>query len=262
MSADIPTGYKDVDPRTARRVPLWHVLDGDGPLFDGDPPFTHEVVATIADQGFLLERVTGLGTHTGTHVSAPAHFVPDGPLLSGLGEGWALMPLVVIDVRAGAGARGGDLVVGRPDAERFEDEHGPIPRGACVLLLTGFAERWADGTRRYHDPAPGFSADLVAWLFDVREIRAVGSDTFGPDASADTSWTASSAALHRGGITIENVGPGLALMRPFGDWVAVNGPRPGFSGFPVGITGFTVPEVRGGDRPDPDTRRSGRVAYP
>jgi hypothetical protein len=30
-------------------------------------------------------------------------------------------------------------------------------------------------------------------------------------------------------------------MRRFGDWVAINGGRPHFSGFQVGITGFTLP---------------------
>ena len=28
-----------------------------------------------------------------------------------------------------------------------------------------------------------------------------------------------------GGITLENMGPGLAQMRPCGDWIELNGPR-------------------------------------
>ena len=67
----------------------------------------------------------------------------------------------------------------------------------------------------------------------------MGSDTFGPDASSDADFSATSTALDRGGVTVENVGPGLALMRPFGDWVSINGARPRFSGFQMGITGFT-----------------------
>ncbi|MET0285845.1 MAG: hypothetical protein ABW352_15295, partial [Polyangiales bacterium] len=62
---------------------------------------------------------------------------------------------------------------------------------------------------------------------------------FGPDASSDSHFGATHTALRKGGITLENVGPGLARMRPYGDWIAINGARPRFSGFQVGITGFT-----------------------
>ena len=85
------------------------------------------------------------------------------------------------------------------------------------------------------------AANAVTWLFDKRAIKATGSDTFGPDASSDEDFSATSITLAKGGITVENVGPGLAKMRPFGDWVSINGARPRFSGFQMGITGFTKP---------------------
>src|SRR4051812_38322675 len=71
----IPHGYAGVDPRTATRVPLWQELGPSNPIFEGDPEFTAEVFTTIPESGYLLERITSLGTHTGTHISAPAHFV-------------------------------------------------------------------------------------------------------------------------------------------------------------------------------------------
>jgi kynurenine formamidase len=176
------------------RVPLWQELSAATPLFPGDPPFEHDIVTTIPESGYLLERVTSLGTHTGTHISAPAHFVRDAPAVSQLDEGWTLMPLVVLDVRSRVAADGGDFQVDVAALRRFER----------------------------------------------RGITGVGSDTFGPDASSDADFSATATALQHGGITVENVGPGLARMRPFGDWVSVNGARPRFSGFPMGITGFTL----------------------
>ena len=242
----IPRGYEEVDPRTARRVPLWQELSGSNPLFPGDPPFTHETFTTIPQSGYLLERITSLGTHTGTHVSAPAHFVPGAPALSQLDESWTLMPLVVLDVRARIAARGGDFQVDITALRQFEQHHGPIPVDACVLLLTGYSSHYTQQTGPgraddYFDPAPGFAQAAVAWLFENRRIKALGSDTFGPDATSDTDFTATSTTLHHGGITVENVGPGLTRMRPFGDWISINGGRPRFSGFQVGITGFTRP---------------------
>jgi kynurenine formamidase len=241
----IPRGYEDVDPRTARRVPLWQELSVTNPIFPGDPPFTYKIFNTIAKDGYLLERITSLGTHTGTHVSAPGHFVEGAPKISQLDESWTLMPLVVLDVRERIAGAGGDFLLGVPELRQFEHRHGDIPAGGCVLMLTGFSSHYTTDVRPgpaddYFDPAPGFSAEAVAWLFESRRIRAVGADTFGPDATSDEEYTATATALQHGGITVENVGAGLAQMRPFGDWVSINGGRPRFSGFQMGITGFTL----------------------
>jgi kynurenine formamidase len=256
----IPRGYAGVDPRTAQRVPLWQELSPTNPIFEGDPEFTSKIFTTIPESGYLLEQITSLGTHTGTHISAPAHFVEGGKFLSELSEAWTLMPLVVIDVRARIEADGGDFSLGIADLKSWERRNGPIPAGGCVLLLTGFAEIFgtaakgtaakgtaAKGTATvmhhppgsYFDPAPGFTGAAAGWLFGERSIAALGSDTFGPDATSDEDFSATVTALQAGGITVENVGTGLASMRPHGDWVSINGARPKFSGFQMGITGFT-----------------------
>jgi kynurenine formamidase len=242
----IPRGYEAVDPRTARRVPLWQELSGTSPLFPGDPPFTFDVLHTIAGSGYLLERITSLGTHTGTHISAPGHFVEGAPKLNELDERWTLMPLAVIDVRERVNAHGGDFALDVDRLRTFERGYGEIPAGGCVLMLTGFSNRYTSPVRPgpaadYFGPSPGFTPEAVAWLFESRRITAVGSDTFGPDASSDADFSATATALRHCGITVENVGPGLARMRPHGDWVSINGGRPPFSGFPMGLTGFTRP---------------------
>ena len=242
----LPRGYEGVDPRTARRVPLWQTLSPADPLFPGDPPFRYRIADTIQKDGYLLEQITSLGTHTGTHISAPAHFHQGAAYLNQLDESWTLMPLVVVDVRDRVAKGGGDFTVGVKDLEHFERCHGRIPRGGCVLLLTGFGRLFFRPKRPgpandYFDPAPGFTGDAVTWLFDKRAIKATGSDTFGPDATSDENFSATSITLAKGGITVENVGPGLAGMRPFGDWISINGARPRFSGFQMGITGFTKP---------------------
>lgn len=233
----IPPGYEDVDPRTARRIPLWHELAPWNPKFPGDPPLTARAFATVGRDGFAVEQVTSLGTHAGTHVSAPSHGVEGGRALSDMGEAWALMPLAVVDARDRA--RAGRLRIEVDDLLAWEGRHGVIPGGGCLLLLTGFAERYRPGGG-YEEPAPGLSGGAAGWLLDERRIQAIGSDSFGPDAGDDPDFGATRAALGRGGLTVENVGPGLKSMRPRGDWIAVNCARPRWSGFPAGITGFTL----------------------
>jgi arylformamidase len=47
---------------------------GGMPVFPGDPEFTSE---ELTGEGFRISRLS-LGSHTGTHVDAPAHVHPDG----------------------------------------------------------------------------------------------------------------------------------------------------------------------------------------
>jgi kynurenine formamidase len=245
----IPAGYERVDPRTAERVPLTLSLRDGVPLFPGDPAFTWEVVNDTRtpahdDGGFLLEQITSLGTHTASHISAPVHFIIGGKRLGQLNEDFTLMPLAVIDVRARIRADGPDFLLEQADLQRYERRYGRIPAGGCVLLLTGYARLFAVGDGEdspyVTTPAPGFSGAAVDWLFDRRGILATGSDTLGPDATSDLALQATTRTLFHGGITLENVGTGLSRMRPHGDWIAVNGNRPAFSGFQMGFTGYTV----------------------
>jgi kynurenine formamidase len=246
----IPAGYEHVDPRTADRVPLTLSLRDGVPLFPGDPAFTFEVFIDTRtpahdDGGFLLEEITNLGTHTASHISAPVHFIIGGRRLSQLNEDFTLMPLAVIDVRDRIRAHGPDFFVTRADLQRWERRWGRIPAGGCVLLLTGYAPLFflgrGENSPYVTTPAPGFSGDAVDWLFAARSILATGSDTLGPDATMDLTLQATTRTLFHGGITLENVGTQLPRLRPHGDWIAVNGNRPAFSGFQMGFTGFTGP---------------------
>ncbi len=244
----IPMGYDGVDPRTATRVPLTMSLRDGVPLYPGDPPFRHRVAVDTRtpehlDGGYLLEQITSLGTHTASHISAPCHFVLGAPTLADLGEAFTLMPLAVLDVRARIRRSGPDFRISRADVLAWEKRHGPIPPGGCVLMLTGYARLAAQGSGAHSPyvttPAPGFAGPTVAWLYEERGILAVGSDTLGPDATSDATLRATTSALVHGGITVENVGTGLSRMRARGDWIAINGNRPAFSGFQMGFTGFT-----------------------
>lgn len=240
----IPRGYADVDPRTAARVPLWQELGAANPIFPGDPEFSFDVVATVPVDGFQVEQITSLGSHQSTHLDAPGHFIEGRRLLADLGEGWTLMPLAMLDVRARVAAEG-EFSVTVADLKAWERRYGRIPRGGLVVLFTGFSANFdtdPEGTPggSYFDPAPGFTAQAVAWLFEERGIRGVGSDTFGPDATSDADFSATYTTLAKGGVAVPNLGPGLARMRQHGDWVSLNGPRLAFSGFPIGVTGFTA----------------------
>lgn len=246
----IPVGYQRVDPRTAKRVPLTMSLRPGVPLYPDDPDFSSEVATDSRtpahdDGGYLLEHITSLGTHTASHISAPVHFIIGGKRLSQLDEDFTLMPLAVIDLRHHIKTTGPNFLVTCEDLRAWECRHGRIPARGCVLLLTGYAPLFYQGSGSdspyVTTPAPGFDGAAVDWLFTARSILSTGSDTLGPDATVDLALQATTRTLLHGGITLENVGPHLTRMRAHGDWIAVNGNRPAFSGFQMGFTGFTLP---------------------
>ena len=211
----IPAGYAQVDPRTATRVPLTMSLREGVPLYPGDPELAWEVVTDTRtpahdDGGYLLERVTSLGTHTASHISAPVHFILGGARLDQLDEDFTLMPLAVIDVAPSHPRHRARLRRHPQDLRAWERRHGRIPARGCVLLLTGYAPLFYEGSGSdspyVTTPAPGFAGAAVDWLFGARSILATGSDTLGPDATVDTALQATTRTLLHGGITLENVG--------------------------------------------------------
>jgi hypothetical protein len=83
-------------------------------------------------------------------------------------------------------------------------------------------------------------------------LSASAQTPFGPDATLDQDFSSTDTITGLGGITLENMGPGLAQMRACGDWIEINGPRLtstsqdqlggslDFSGAWMGMDGWTL----------------------
>lgn len=123
--------------------------------------------------------------HGGTHMDAPAHFAKDGAAADRVPVSAGIGPLVRIDVSAEA-ARDADYRLAVADLQRWEREHGRIPRAAIVVMYSGWGARWPDakrylGTDVAGDTAnlhfPGFSKEAAEFLVRERDIDAIGVDT-------------------------------------------------------------------------------------
>ncbi|MDH4145320.1 MAG: cyclase family protein [Acidimicrobiia bacterium] len=195
-------------------VRLSHEFDENASIFPGDPSPEIEVLFTAEDDGFLLESVK-TGTHTGTHLSAPGHFIAGATTVDDLPASDFAWPAYVVDVTERV-ATNPDFQLSVADIRALERTQGTIPAGALVILRTGFDARF--GTPAYLDTAPGFSGAAVSWMFKQRDIKGVASDTFGPDATSDENFMASYRAYQAGGITIENMA-GVGQLHRTGDVV-------------------------------------------
>ena len=111
-----------------------------------------------------------LGTHTGTHIDAPRHFIPGGATVDQLPLGQLVGPASVLDL---TGFSAG-MEVGADDLKRALDGR-PVAR---VLMRFDWCRTL--GTMGYYNDSPFLSEEAAQWLVD-NGCRLLGMDTAMPD---------------------------------------------------------------------------------
>ena len=183
-------------------------------MFPFDPAIHTEVIYTVAEDFFRVEALE-TGTHAGTHIDAPGHFIEGGRTVDELAAEEFVWPAYKIDVRdmdlennqlsvddiRGTSGRtvgsSGSLVVLQTGAEEFFGLGGPGDER--IVSDDGLADNVDD---LFEFDNKGFSGDAVQWLFDHRHIDGVGSDADGPDAANDADFAATFTALDNDGIAL------------------------------------------------------------
>jgi kynurenine formamidase len=98
-----------------------------------DPPLKVESWCSIPDQGYKVSRLT-LGTQTGTHIDAPAHFIPGGATLEQLPLQSLVGPYVWVDLDVLTPANLAELIAGyRGETILFLTSAGPVVLSEHVL---------------------------------------------------------------------------------------------------------------------------------
>jgi len=207
---------------------LSHVNTRSMPIFPGDPKVRLRPIFTVPDDGFRLQLMR-IGEHTGTHWGSPCHFNLGEPCADELAARDFFLPAVVIDARRQT-RRNVDYALTVRALRRFEARHGRIPKGAMVIMWTGFQGRWdkpkayvnrkADGLLHY----PGISKGATRWLIRQRDLRGLGIDTLGVDPGIDETFGTNTLLLRNHRIHLENLAH-LGRMQPNGGWIVVGGVR-------------------------------------
>jgi arylformamidase len=206
-------GVKDVS-----LIDLTIPLEDGTPSFPGEPGGHFLPFASFAAQGFVAHQLL-LYTHLGTHIDAPAHFLPGG---AGV-ERWPLDqligPAMVVRLREGA--------AGEVDREDFVWPR-PVREGDRVLLHTGWDRHW--GSPAYFTGFPSLSPACATFLADAG-VALVGMDTPTPHEHRPEE-------VHRillgGGVAILEGLTGLGrIPHPFGELICLPLPLVGLDGAPV-----------------------------
>ena len=166
-----PTADSSPGPR-GRVVDLSHALH-EGMTTFPSPNHPRLEVTQLARhhiEGRATRRMV-IGTHTGTHVDAPLHFIPDG----------AAADTLALDALVGP-ARVADLTPVEPLEEIGVDRL----RAACgkslttprVLLRFDWSDRF--GALEFYTGSPYLSSDACEWLLD-QGVRLLGMDSPSPD---------------------------------------------------------------------------------
>lgn len=152
-------------------------ITADMPVWPGDPSPTLEAVATLDRDGVQVSRLT-LGTHTGTHLDAPRHFIPAGRTIDQLDLSALVGPCRVIEVVT-AGRH-----VTHEDLQAFDLEPG-------TRLLLKTANALQPVSRTFHPDFIALHPSAADHLCE-RGVRLIGID--GPSVDA---WTATDFPCHR-----------------------------------------------------------------
>jgi kynurenine formamidase len=219
-------------------IPHW-------PGFDNEQRVTmyyyDEGVGTKGHGFFAQEyRIPG---QWGTHVDPPAHFVKGKRFLDEISVKEMVLPLVVLDVSKKA-AKDPDYKITVDDVRAWEAKYGLVPEGSFVAMRTDWSKRWPSSEKmRNADEKgvahyPGWSKEVLTYLYEKRQITASGHETTDTDPGIATSqddYSLETYILSQDRYQVELL-TNLDKVPEFGAIVIVAFPKPKRgSGFPVRV---------------------------
>ena len=160
------------------------------PTFPGNPEFAFEPIKRIADGGSSNVSRLVMGTHTGTHVDAPKHFIDDGASIDELALNLLIGRARVIEI----GKRGPITADDLASAGLREDLR--------VLLRTPNSALW--NSSAFHEDYAHLTDDAARYLVE-QGVKLVGIDYLSIEQFKKPGAPAHRTLLSNGVIIIEGL---------------------------------------------------------
>lgn len=169
------------------------------PTYAGEPGPALEFLKQIRSGDSANVSALSLGSHTGTHVDAPHHFLDGESTVEAMSLEALVGPAQVLEYTASRHVTAADLAA------------APIPADAKRLLLkTANSRFWDDD--KFHTDFVGLTGDAARWLVD-RAFVLVGIDYLSIEQFRSPSHEVHKTLLGAGviiveGLDLRNVPPG------------------------------------------------------
>ncbi|MCC9607765.1 cyclase family protein [Blastopirellula sp. JC732] len=178
-------------------VDLTHSFEPGIPHWPGFPDeeletiYSYKPAPGLMGSGFFAQRYQIVG-QWGTHCDPPAHFVEGLRTIDEIKPEEMILPLVVFDVHA-AVEQNPDYVIRMEDVKAWEEKYGEVPKGAFCVMRTDWSKRWPDAKAMRNEDAagtphyPGWSQEVLTYLYETRKITASGHETTDTDPGLSTA---------------------------------------------------------------------------
>jgi arylformamidase len=165
-------------------------LSAELPTFPGDPPFQVDVTHRMGiGDAYNVARLT-LGTHAGTHVDAPFHFIPDGSTVDELALEILIGKVRVVDL------------LGRDVVERADLEALDLREDLRVLLKTRNSGLLRQSS--FQENYVYLASEAATYLAQVG-IKLVGFDYLSIEKFGSRDYAAHLALLEAGVVIVEGL---------------------------------------------------------
>ena len=168
---------------------LTHTIRNDMPVYPGTEQPRLTTACTIEEVGYR-ETLLHMYSHTGTHMDAPAHMLPDGAALDRYPGEKFVGAAIVVDCR-------GEKDISLPLLQRYD-----LSGVDFVLFCTGWDKKW--GTPAYYENFPCLTAEAAAYLAAL-PLKGVGEDSISLDPCDSMEFPNHITLMKAGFINTENL---------------------------------------------------------
>lgn len=144
---------------------LTHTIKNDMPVYPGTEQPRLTTACTIEEAGYR-ETLLHMFSHTGTHMDAPAHMLPEGTTLDSYDAEKFTGTALVVDCR-------GQAAITLPLLKGYD-----LTGVDFVLFCTGWDRKW--GSDDYYEGFPCLTAEAAAYLAAL-PLKGVGEDSISLD---------------------------------------------------------------------------------
>ena len=172
-------------------IDLSHPIDRGMPVYPGTPIVTIQDEGIIENDGFR-EKSLHFSSHTGTHIDAPAHILPEGLTTDQLNLSAFTGNGLVLNLNGSDAKQLAEI-------RSFEQDLKAID---FILFCTGHDKYW--GNKAYFKNIPVPSPELVNYLCSF-QLKGIGIDAISIDSVGSTTLENHHTILRKKMIIIENL---------------------------------------------------------